>query len=104
MKDKYTVTVIKDNPGIFYEAVGKVRISEISWKMIIYIDIDAVVESMRVIQSEINTIKRQCNDIPKICTEQKKIMALVKVPNRILLISPMNPNGALFILWFPINS
>jgi len=76
MKDKEcTVTAIKSNPGIFYEAIGEVRTSEISWKTIIYVDLTDIIK-VSITLREINSAIKKCNDIAEICTSQKLLLTL----------------------------
>jgi len=77
IESKNAVTPLKDNPGIFYEAVGEVRISEISWKMIIYIDLTDVIDASKRIQQELNTAIKRCDDIPHVCKSQPQFAALL---------------------------
>jgi len=77
MKDKEcTVTAIRNNPGIFYEAIGEVRTSEISWKTIIYVDLADIVRASIALHREINSAIKKCNDIAEICTSQKLLLTL----------------------------
>lgn len=62
MKEReYTVTEITSNPGIFYEAIGTLRMTETSWKMILYVDLTDFNQAVNIIQHEINTALLRCN-------------------------------------------
>jgi len=78
MKNKEcTVTAIRNNPGIFYEAIDEVRTSEISWKTIIYVDLADIVRASLALHREIDLAIKKCNDIAEICTSQKLLLILL---------------------------
>src|SRR5215467_2200200 len=76
-RSEYTVTTLKNNPGIFYEAIGEMRTSEISWKMIIYVNLDDVVEASKKIQSELGVAIKTCDNLPKICKSHAQLASLI---------------------------
>jgi len=77
MNDKEcTVTAIRNNPGIFYEAIGELRTSEISWKTIIYVDLTDIERASIALHREIISAIKKCNDIAEICTSQKLLYFL----------------------------
>lgn len=67
MENEYTITTLKDNPGIFYETVREMRVSETSWKMIIYTDLTNILGATTGLQRELNMTIRQCDNISEIC-------------------------------------
>lgn len=69
---EYTVSTIKNNPGILYEAVGTLRITETSWKMIIYVDLTEFNQAVDTIQREINTAFLRCKSIYDMCEPYKR--------------------------------
>lgn len=77
MTDKECViTTIRNNPGIFYEAIGEMRTSEITWKMIIYVDLTNAIGASLRIQNEIDATIEQCNNTSQICNSQRQLATL----------------------------
>lgn len=73
MKEReYAVTKIKNNPGVFYEAVGTLRMTETSWKMIIYVDLTEFNQAVDTIQREINVAFLRCKSIYDMCEPYKR--------------------------------
>lgn len=71
-EQEYTVSTIKNNPGILYEAVGTLRITETSWKMIIYVDLTEFSRAVDTIQREIHTAFLRCKSIYDLCEPYKR--------------------------------
>lgn len=76
IENKYTIMPLKDNPGIFYEDVGEVRTSEITWKMVIYVDLADVINASKRIQQELNIATKRCDDVPHVCKSQPQFIML----------------------------
>lgn len=81
--NEYSVTTLRDNPGIFYEAIGDMRTTEISWKMIIYVDIGDILRASKEIQRELDTVINQCNSMSNICGSQALLISLRTKLNKI---------------------
>lgn len=75
-KNEYTITPLRDNPGIFYETIGELRTTEIYWKMITYIDITDIFGILEKIQKKIELAIQQCDNISEICIAQKQLILL----------------------------
>ncbi|XP_024889722.1 uncharacterized protein LOC112466070 [Temnothorax curvispinosus] len=84
MKEKeYTVTGLKDNPGIFFEAVGEMRTSENSWKMIIYIDLRDIKGATAKLEQQMDSILQQCGDHNSHCEIRPRLTSLIAKLNKI---------------------
>lgn len=73
---EYTITTLRDNPGIFYETIGEMRTTEISWKMLIYIDLVDIFGATEGIRRELSIALQQCNEIPETCKAHRKLSML----------------------------
>ena len=73
---EYTITPLRDNPGIFYETVGEVRTMEIYWKMITYIDLIDIFNVLNKIQKKIELTIEQCDSLHEICIAHKPLVLL----------------------------
>ncbi|KAL6264223.1 hypothetical protein P5V15_004309 [Pogonomyrmex californicus] len=83
-ENEHSITELKNNPGIFYEALSEMRTSDISWKMIMYINLDDVIGVSEGLQPEINRTKLQCDQIPYTCsTGRKQLAKLTRKINKI---------------------
>jgi len=84
-KNEYTITPLRDNPGIFYKTIGELRTTKIYWKMITYIDITDIFGILGKIQKKIELTIQQCDNISKICIAQKQlVLLLAKLLNKIV--------------------
>lgn len=70
-ENKYSITPLRDNPGIFYETIGEVRTVEIYWKMITYIDLTDIFDVLNKIQKKIDLTMQHCDTVGEICKAHK---------------------------------
>lgn len=75
-ENKYSITPLRDNPGIFYETIGEVRTVEIYWKMITYIDLTDIFDVLNKIQKKIDLTMQHCDTVGEICKAHKKQVVL----------------------------
>lgn len=74
--NEYTITTLRDNPGIFYETIGEMRTTEVSWRMLIYIDLVDIFGATEGIRRELSLASRQCNEIPEVCKAHRQLVML----------------------------
>lgn len=73
---EYSVTTLKTNPGIFYETLGEMRTTDVSWKMILYVDISDVMSASLTLKQGLTNAIKQCNNISDICKSYKHLVLL----------------------------
>lgn len=80
--EEYTLTTLKHNPGIFYEAIGELRTSEISWNMIAYVDLSDALKVTQNLHQLLDLAFKQCSFLTTVC-KVKCVKQLDKIAARL---------------------
>lgn len=60
-KETFSITKVKNNPGIYFEKLGTVQLTNENWKLITYIDINLYMQRLEHVKSRYNKVKKFYN-------------------------------------------
>jgi hypothetical protein len=81
-EDYFTNQAVRYNPGVFFEKVGTVQLSNENWKLLTYIDIEMYNNRLEYSKLRFNQLKRFCaHEYSEYC--QKVIISMQRTMNNI---------------------